>query len=73
MTDRTIAPGDIVAVASNGVLFITGSAVTLPPGSRGVVVEVDQDGDLLVRFDSYPTAIGVLADDLLHAPYSGRE
>jgi hypothetical protein len=62
MTDRAVVPGD--TVASNDVLIITGSAITLPRGSAGMVVEVDEDGDLLVRFECYPSPIGVLADDL---------
>ena len=68
MTD--IALGD--RVVSNDVLLITGSAIKLPRGSAGIVVETHEDGGLLVRFDGYPIPIGVFAEDLLHAPYSGR-
>jgi hypothetical protein len=62
MTDRAVVPGD--TVASNDVLIITGCAITLPRGSAGCVVEVDEDGDLLILFDRFPNAIGVFADDL---------
>jgi hypothetical protein len=56
--------GDTVVVIRD-VLVITGSDITLPPGSAGVVVDVNKDdGGLLVRFDPLPDPIGAHAEDL---------
>jgi hypothetical protein len=53
------------AVVTNKLLLITNSSRILLPEGPGTVLEVDEDdGGLVVLFDSHPNAIGVFADNV---------